>query len=148
MSYYPRCREVSTKVSRDRTDITRDWLPLNKCLVSHESSEDTDVAITEQQNVASTQDESHLLDMLGLTEDDSKETCSRISHTCHKIAEDISHLFKVAAIIGKSIARDRYARAETASKEKFDDRYDQTWAQFRNYCNFLNNWLSCSIVVL
>jgi hypothetical protein len=62
--------------------------------------------------------------MLGLTEDDSMETCGKVSHICHKISEDISHLFRVSALIGKSIARDRYARAETASKERFDDRYD------------------------
>jgi hypothetical protein len=62
--------------------------------------------------------------MLGLAEDDNTDFCSRISHTCDKIADDIGHLFKVAALIGKSIARDRYARAETASKEKFDDQYD------------------------
>jgi hypothetical protein len=31
---------------------------------------------------------------------------------------------RVAALIGKSIARDRYTRAETASKERFDDQYD------------------------
>jgi hypothetical protein len=62
--------------------------------------------------------------MLGLGEDESTESCTKISHACEKIAEDISHLFKVAALIGKSIARDRYARAETASKEKFDDQYD------------------------
>jgi hypothetical protein len=52
------------------------------------------------------------------------EACGKVSHICHKISEDISHLFKVSALIGKSIARDRYARAETASKEKFDGQYD------------------------
>jgi hypothetical protein len=62
--------------------------------------------------------------MLGLTETDSMETCGKISHICHKISEDISNLFKVSALIGKSIARDRYARAETASKERFDNQYD------------------------
>jgi aspartate-semialdehyde dehydrogenase len=62
--------------------------------------------------------------MLGLTETDSMEACGKVSHICHKISEDISHLFKVSALIGKSIARDRYARAETASKEKFDGQYD------------------------
>jgi hypothetical protein len=92
--------------------------------VLHESSEYTDGAIREQQTVTSTQDELDLLDMLGLTEDESAGSCAEISHACQKVAEDISHLFKVAAVIGKSIARDRYARAETASKEKFDDHYD------------------------
>ena len=78
----------------------------------------------DQHTVTSTQVESDLLDMLGLAEDDSVDSCGRISHTCQKIAEDIGHLFRVAALIDKSIARDRYARAETASKEKFDDQYD------------------------
>jgi hypothetical protein len=91
------------------------------------SGENTDEASrdqADQHTVVSTQDETDLLEMLGLEEDDSVDSCGRISHTCHKVAEDIGHLFRVAALIGKSIARDRYARAETASKEKFDDQYD------------------------
>lgn len=102
--------------------LTSDQPPLTlHNTVLYESSGDKN---GEQQIVNSTQDELELLDMLGLTEDDSMKTCSKISHTCDKIAEDISHLFKVAALISKFIARDRYARAETASKEKFDDHYD------------------------
>jgi hypothetical protein len=113
------------RVSRYRVQISISYPPLTfHNLVHHEPGGDTEGAIGEQQTVTSTQDELDLLDILGLTEDDSMETCGKLSHICHKISEDISHLFKVSALIGKSIARDRYARAETASKEKFDDQYD------------------------
>jgi hypothetical protein len=126
MSFWPRCLEISVKVSRYQAQV------LNKepsliafpIPVFDEFNENTNAVIGDHQIVTTTQDEADLLDMLGLAEDDSTDLCSRISHTCDKIAEDIGHLFKVAALIGKSIARDRYARAETASKEKFDDQYD------------------------
>lgn len=62
--------------------------------------------------------------MLGLTKDEDTETHCEVTRLCDGISDDISHLFRVASLIGKSIARDRYARAETASEEKFDDRYD------------------------
>jgi hypothetical protein len=74
---------------------------------SGENTDEASIDQADQHTVVSTQDETDLLDMLGLTEDDRVDSCGR-----------------VAALIGKSIARDRYARAETASKEKFDDQYD------------------------
>jgi hypothetical protein len=80
--------------------------------------------------------------MLGLEEDEGTGSCTKISHTCQKIAEDISHLFKVAALIGKSIARDRYARAETASKEKFDDQYDIAHVRAKFQHGNTPDWLS------
>ena len=91
---------------------------------SGENTNDAKRDQADQHTVTSTHDESDLLDMLRLTEDDGVDSCGRISHTCHKIAEDIGHLFRVAALIGKSIARDKYAGAETPSKERFDDQYD------------------------
>jgi rubredoxin len=70
------------------------------------------------------------------------ETCGKVSHACNKIAEDISHLFRVSALIGKSIARDRYARAETASKERFDDQYDIAHVRHKFQHAKTPDWLS------
>jgi hypothetical protein len=125
------------KASRYRTRIISNRTLLTIYSVFDGSGENTDETSrdqADQHTVASTQDESGLLDMLGLTEDDGVDSCGRVSLTCHKIAEDIGHLFRVAALIGKSIARDRYARAETASRERFDDRYDiaHVKAKFQN----------------
>jgi hypothetical protein len=80
--------------------------------------------------------------MLGLEEDEGTGSCTKISHACQKIAEDISHLFKVAALVGKSIARDRYARAETASKERFDDQYDIAHVKAKFRQGKAPDWLS------
>jgi hypothetical protein len=107
-----------------QSSVTRWQPPLTMRSVHRDSSENTSRKIAEQPTGTSTQDELDLLDMLGLTEDISMKSCSKVSHACQNIAEDISHLFKLTALISKSIARDRYARAEAESKEKFDDQYD------------------------
>jgi hypothetical protein len=132
------------KASRYRTRIISNRTLLTIYSVFDGSGEDTNAACRDQavqQTVTSTQDELNLLDLLGLAEDDSVDSCGRISHTCHKIAEDISYLFRVAALIGKSIARDRYARAESASKEKFDDQYDIAHVKAKFRQGKASDWL-------
>lgn len=76
-----------------------------------------------------TQDDLELLDMLGITKGDEDKHACRLLRICDKIAKDISYLFKASSLIGKAITRDRYARAEIASREIFESRYDIMYVQ-------------------
>ena len=68
------------------------------------------------------QDEAMLLEVLGLA--DIGDDGYQISEVCTSIADDVGRLMKIGMLIGKSTARDRYARALASAREKFEHIYD------------------------
>lgn len=65
-------------------------------------------------------DEALLQELFDLSGD---AECSA-TQVCGSIADTVGRLIKISMLAGKSVARDRYARAEATATESFDDAYD------------------------
>jgi len=61
--------------------------------------------------------------VLEFAEFETSEDC-RDSWLLASISDTIARLLKLSALLSKSSARDRFAKAQTASSTKFDERYD------------------------